>query len=65
MRGMESILRPEVHEFIHVCERFAEFSHQHNGLTHRERETVFVYFLQALDKRVIPTPPQQDEERAA
>jgi hypothetical protein len=61
---MESVLRPEVQEFIRVCEGFAEFSHQHNGLTSKEREAVFVYFLQALDRRVIPTPPQ-DEEKAA
>ncbi len=59
---MESA-RQEVQEFIRVCERFAEFSHRHNGLTQNEREAVFLYFLRALNRQVIPTPPQQDEER--
>lgn len=62
---MEPILRPEVQEFMRVCEGFVEFSHRHNGLTAKEREIVIIYFLHALDKRVIPTPPQQDEETAA
>ncbi len=62
---MESVLRPEVQEFIRVCERFAEFTHRHNGLTSKEREAAIVNVLRALNRRVIPTPPQQDEEKAA
>jgi hypothetical protein len=61
---MESPFRSEVQEFIRSCERFAEFSHRHNGLTEGEREAVFVYFLRALDRRVIPMS-QQDEDMVA
>lgn len=62
---MESTFRSEVQEFIRSCERFAEFSHRDNGLTEDEREAVFVYFLRALDRRVIPTLTQQDEDMVA
>jgi hypothetical protein len=62
---MESILRSEVREFIRRCERFAEFSHRHKGLTQNEREAVFLYFFRSLDRQVIPTPPQLDEDMAA
>jgi hypothetical protein len=61
---MESTFRSEVQEFIRSCERFAEFSHRDNGLTEDEREAVFVYFLRALDRRVIPMS-QQDEDMVA
>jgi len=62
---MESVLRKEVQEFIRVCEQFVEFSHRHNGLTQNERQTIFVFFLRALNRRVIPTPQHQDEDMAA
>ena len=62
---MEATFRSEVQEFIRSCERFAEFSHRHNGLTEDEREAVFVYFLRALDRRINPTLPQRDEDMVA
>ncbi len=57
---MELVLRKEVEEFIHACDRLARFAQQQNGLTEEERELAVVNFVRALESDIVPSHPFKD-----
>lgn len=53
-------MRQEVLEFTRACEKLVIFAHQYDGLT-KDECNVVVSFVRAVEKRVVPSPPQPDQ----
>jgi hypothetical protein len=53
-------MRQEVLEFTRACEKLVIFAHQNDGLAKDECDVV-VNFVRAVEKRVVPSPPQPDQ----
>jgi hypothetical protein len=61
---MQTHMRREVLDLMHVCAKLIRFSHQNGGLTDEECEAV-VYYAKELEKEILPFCEKHQQTKIA